>query len=555
MVRYVLSWVRPNDHLFDVAITFTTPRENPVVHLPAWRPGRYLIQNYAANVREWSPNLTKIAKSAWRVGARAGEEVTISYRFFAGLLDAGSSFLDDDEAYFNGSNLFMWIDGLRAEPATLMIAAPAEWLIETQLPRGDGNTFNARDYDHLIDSPTICAAKMTRHSFVESGARIHLIFRNDEGIDTEQFIEPVRAIVREQAAMFGGLPLTDYRFLYHVGDRWHGVEHEDSSSIIVRRSALLGAKPGDEGYDHFLSITAHELFHLWNVKRILPAAFAPYDYTTETPTRLLWAMEGITSYFGDLSLVRAGIWTDERYVEHLGHEIETLENAPGREVLSLTQASFDGWLQEPAQMHDKPNAWISFYNKGELVAALLDLLIRSKSDKTLDDVVRHLWREYGESRRGLEDDAIERTIVEVTGVDVRDFFARYIDGVEPLPYAELLPLAGIDAGFTQRDVSLGAKLRRADGRLLVDSVVRGGSAMDAGLLPGDELIAIDGNRMLADSDVDPLLRDEESVELLVARNGVVRARPLVPRRDGSVDVELTISGDSGLRERWLRRTE
>jgi predicted metalloprotease with PDZ domain len=555
MVRYVLSWVRPNDHLFDIAITFTAPNNEPVAHLPAWRPGRYLIQNYAANVREWSPNLTKIAKSAWRVAARAGEEVTISYRFYAGVLDAGSSFLDDEEAYFNGSNLFMWIDGLRGDAAKLTIAAPEDWLIETQLPRGDGDTFNARDYDHLIDSPTICAAKMTRHSFVESGARIHLIFRNDEGIDSEQFVEPVRAIVREQAAMFGGFPLTEYRFLYHVGDRWHGVEHEDSSSIIVRRSALLGATAGDEGYDHFLSITGHELFHLWNVKRILPAAFAPYDYTTETPTRLLWAMEGITSYFGDLSLVRAGIWTDERYVEHLGHEIETLENAPGRELLSLTQASFDGWLQEPAQMHDKPNAWISFYNKGELVAALLDLVIRSKSDKTLDDVVRHLWRTYGEQQRGLEEDAIERAIAEVTGVDVRDFFIRYIDGVEPLPYAELLPLAGIDAAFTQREVSLGAKLRRSDGRLLVDSVVRGGAAMDAGLLPGDELIAIDSNRTLADDDVEPLLRDDEAVELLVARNGVVRARTLVPRRDGGVDVELAIAGDSELRERWLRRTE
>ncbi|HKO02506.1 MAG TPA: hypothetical protein VJ032_12465, partial [Thermoanaerobaculia bacterium] len=494
MVRYVLSWVDPDEHLFDIAITFVAPADDPVAHLPAWRPGRYLIQNYAANVREWSSNMTKIAKSSWRVAARAGEEVTITYRFFAGVLDAGSSFLDANEAYFNGSNLFMWIDGVRAEPATLTIAAPAEWNIETQLARGDANTFSARDYDHLIDSPTMCAATMTRHSFVEGDARIHLIFRNDEGIDTEQFVEPVHAIVRAQAARFGGLPLREYRFLYHVGDRWHGVEHEDSSSIIVKRAALIGATPGDDGYDHFLSLTAHELFHLWNVKRILPAAFAPYDYTIETPTRLLWAMEGVTSYFGDLSLVRAGLWTEQRYLDHLRQEIETLENAPGRELLSLAQSSFDAWLQEPAQMHDKANAWISFYNKGEIVAALLDLLLRMKSGVTLEDVMLHLWREYGQTQRGLEEDAIERAVASVSGLDVRDFFARYVDGVDELPYAELLEAAGVEASFTSREPSLGANVRRAEGRLVIDAVIRGGAAMAAGVLPGDELLAIDGNR-------------------------------------------------------------
>lgn len=550
MPRYVLSWVDPNEHLFDIAITFIAPGDDPIAHLPSWRPGRYLIQNYAANVREWSPNLTKIAKSAWRVAARAGEETTITYRFFAGVLDAGSSFLDDDEAYFNGSNLFMWIEGLRAEPATLTIAAPADWNIETQLTRGEGNTFQARDYDHLIDSPTICAAKMTRHSFVESGARIHLVFRNDEGIDTEQFVEPVRAIVRVQAQMFGGLPLTEYRFLYHVGDRWHGVEHEDSCSIIVRRASLIGAGPSDEGYDHFLSITAHEFFHLWNVKRILPAAFAPYDYTTETPTRLLWAMEGVTSYFGDVSLVRAGLWSEERYIDHLRQEIEALENAPGRELLSLSQSSFDGWLQDPAQMHDKTNAWISFYNKGEVVAALLDLLLRTKDDVTLEDVMRHLWN----NERVLAEDAFERAVAQLSGVDVRDFFARFVDGVAPLPYAELLNAAGIDIEFASREISLGAKTRRSDGRLIIDSVLRGGAVMAAGLLPGDELLAIDGNRVTHESDIATMLLGRDSVELLVARNGVVRSRPLAPRSVG-VDVALTVTAPSELREQWLRRLD
>ncbi|HEX8153492.1 MAG TPA: M61 family peptidase, partial [Thermoanaerobaculia bacterium] len=432
MLNYVLSWAQPFDRLFDVSISFVAPVDDPRLVLPSWRPGRYLIQNFAANVREWSAGehrIRKDGKSSWRVAARAAEPVTVRYRYYAGVLDAGSSFLDADEAYFNGSNLFMLVEGLRGEEHRLTIAAPADWMIETQLPRArddaddGGATFLARDYDHLIDSPTICSPKLTRHTFSESGTTIHLVFRGDEGIDTAQYVEPVRAVVREQAALMGGMPLTEYRFLYHVRDKWHGVEHEASSSIIVRRGALIGVGPGDDGYDHLLSITSHELFHLWNVKRILPAAFAPYDYSTETPTRLLWAMEGITSYYGELTLVRCGKWKLKRYLDHLRKEIETLESLPARRHVSLSDVSFDAWLADAFHMHDRGNATYSFYTKGELVSLLLDLTIRTRSEgtKSLDDVMRLLWNEYGAAGRGLEEDAIERAVARVC--DVGDFFA------------------------------------------------------------------------------------------------------------------------------------
>src|SRR5947207_5002405 len=325
-MHYTLSWVHPNDHLYDVALRFTAPEDDPLLWLPAWRPGRYLSQNFAANVREWSANLRKVGSSSWRAAARVGEEVTVSYRYYAGVLDAGSSFLDDEEAYFNGSNLFLCVDRLRSEPARLTVAAPGDWPIETQLPRDDDGVFHARDYDHLIDSPVIAAEAMTRHSVVESGARIHLIVRGDG--DFEQYLEPLRGVVRAHAALFGGLPLDDYKFLGHFGARWHGVEHEGSASLVVKR--------GTEDFDdHFLSLCSHEFFHLWNVKRIVPAAFVPYDYLRETPTRLLWATEGITSYYGDLALVRAGLWDETRWLEHLREEIEMIENAAGRHHLSL----------------------------------------------------------------------------------------------------------------------------------------------------------------------------------------------------------------------------
>ena len=561
MVHYLLSWGDPKDRLFDIDIRFTAPVDNPRLLLPAWRPGRYLIQNYAANVRQWSAGESRIwkdGKSSWRVDARAGQEITVRYRYYAGVLDAGSSFLDEDEAYFNGSNLFMLVEGLREDEHRLTIAASAEWRIETQLPRDDDGTFRARDYDHLIDSPVIAAGVMTRHSFSESGGMIHLVFRGDDGIDTEQYVEPIRDIVRTQAALFGGLPFREYRFLYHVRERWHGVEHEDSSSIILRRSALLGAAPGDEGYDHTLSITSHELFHAWNVKRMMPARFAPYDYWNETPTRLLWAMEGLTSYYGELTLLRAGLWSVERYLRHLAAEIQTFESLPARLHLSLAQASFDGWLSDPAQMHDHGNAWFSFYNKGEIVSALLDLTIRraSNGERSLDDVVRLLWQEHG-SGKGMEEDAVERAVAQVA--DVGDFFARYVEGTEPLPYEELFTAAGITFASAPREpesASLGAKLKVQDGLLLVEGVIRGGAGMDAGLLPGDELLALDETRIANEPALKAALRAlsiGRTTELLIARSGVVKRLSLTARADPRPVVTLHKEGASELRRGWLGR--
>ena len=561
MPSYLLSWSLPADRLYDITIRFTAPSDTPRLLLPAWRPGRYLRQNYAANVRDWSAEDRRAWKdglTSWRVDARPGDEVAFRYRYYAGVLDAGSSFLDDDEAYFNGSNLFMLVEGLRGEEHRLTIAAPSDWRIETQLAREDEQTFRARDYDHLIDSPVIAAATLTRHSFVESGARFHLVFRGDEGLDTESYVDPLRAIAKSQADLFGGgFPFREYRFLYHVRDRWHGVEHEDSSSILIRRSALLGARPGDDGFDQVLSISSHELFHAWNVKRMLPAAFAPYDYWRETPTRLLWAMEGLTSYYGDLTLVRSGVWSVDRYLRHLAREIETLEAQPGREHVSLTQASFDGWLSDPAQMHDHPNAFFSFYNKGEVVSALLDLAIRRATGgaRSLDDVVRLLWQEYGLAGRGMEEDAVERAVARVAGVG--DFFARYVDGTDPLPYAELFATAGIAFATAARQPSqsfLGARLKTQDGALLVDAPIRGAAGMDAGLLPNDELLALGGTRIASTATLDAALRAlplGETAELLVARAGVLRSLTLTGRPDPRPIVLLKKEGPSDTRRAWL----
>lgn len=554
-VHYEISWRDPRERLYDVAIRFVAPCDDPRLVLPSWRPGRYLLQGFAVNVREWSSNLEKEAPSVWRVRARAGEPVEVRYRYWAGVLDAGSAFLDPEEAYFNGSNLFMWVDGLRADDTWLTVTAPAQWEVETQLPVTAAaetggmrrTTFAARSYDHLIDSPAIAAASFRREQFEASGAKIHLVFRNAERIDTAQFIEPLRSTIAEQTALFGELPCRDYRFLVHGGDRWHGVEHEDSCSIIANRASMIGAGPGSEGFDHFLSICSHEFFHLWNVKRMMPVVFAPYDYTRPVPTRLLWAMEGMTSYFGDLTIARAGVWSEQRYLDRLAAQITALERNPSRHHLSLSQASFDGWLQEPSRPHDRNNAWFSFYTKGELVSALLDLSLRADGG-SLDRIVRRLWDE-----RLLSEDSVERAC----GGQHAGFFRRFVDGCETLPYAELFGRAGIAFDAKRHEVTLGATLKATDGALMVESVAYGGTAMSAGLMQNDELIALGGVRTRSRADVDNALRgvgEGEAIPLVYARLGVVSNATAVAADDGSITASLRIEEQSNpLRSDWLGR--
>jgi len=374
----------------------------------------------------------------------------------------------------------------------------------------------------------IAAASMHHETFDE----FHVV---SIGLDTSRFVDALRRIAKAQIAVFGELPTREYRFLVHAGDRWHGVEHEDSCSMLVKRN-------GADFDDHFLSLASHELFHVWNVKRMMPRTFAPYDYTRETPTRLLWAMEGITSYYGDLSLVRAGVWDAARYVKHLRDEIESLENNAARLHTSLSQTSFDGWLHDPARPHERGNAWYSFYTKGEIVAALLDLTLRRRG-RSLDHVMRALWE-----KRILEEDDVARA------ADEPEFFARYVDGVDALPYAELFAAAGISFAAVPRKVTLGAKLKTSDGLLHVESVIPGGTAMNAGLMGGDELVAIGGIRVHSTSEAERALGTSR-VEIVFARGGAMHRAEVEPVAAG-VHIEMEIvDGENALLREWLRRME
>lgn len=500
VMEYSIGWQQPNSHLFTISLrTATAGAASLDFALPNWRPGRYQIQNYARNVQDFTAvdesgrplDWVKLDKSTWRVSTARATTVEVRYRYYANLLDAGSSLLNDQEAYFNGTNLFMYIPERRAVACRLKLLSPPEWPVATALARAQDGQFVAANYDELVDSPVITSPTLTIYQFRQDQATYYLAFQGKVEHDIKQLAEQIGKLIAEQVKLFGGAPYDRYWVLCHLtpGGRWHGVEHAYSTSLTAPQSALSS----ESGRQNFYSLVSHEFFHLWNVKRITPQAFMPIDYSRESYTRLLWFFEGVTSYYGDLLLKRAGIYSETAFLYELEKVISELQNTPGRELMSAEEASFNGWLQPD----DRDNAQLSFYTKGMVLGLMLDLEIRRRTEHTrsLDDVMRYLYEHYGKRNLGVPEEGIRAAVEAVSDSNFQDFFARYIAGRDELPYNQLLPLVALhlteEADKNRPEAFLGVKLS-GDDRPVITNVLPGSPAMAAGLDRDDQLLAING---------------------------------------------------------------
>lgn len=538
MINYTVGWTTPNRHLFEVSIEVDVDTEAEIdFAIPSWRPGRYLIQNYARNVQEFSAvdqdgkalAWIKTDKSTWKVNSAGSSRVKVFYKYFANTLDAGSSLLDDSEAYFNGTNLFMYIPKRRAAPCSLKIYSPENWQTATSLKKIDG-LFRASNYDELADSPVICSPSLKIYNFTQASVTYNLAFQGKVAYDIEKLIENVSKIVSAQVKLFGKAPFDSYYFLYHVvpGGRNHGVEHAFSSSMTVPESTFTN----EIGRRNFYSLTSHEFFHAWNVKRIMPQVFNPPDYSRETYTKLLWFFEGVTSYYGDLLLRRAGVTDEKSYLNHLERLIYSMQNSPGRLIVSAEEASFDGWLQPD----DRENAQISFYDKGELLGLLLDLEIRhtTNNTKSLDDVMRYLNNNFAVIGEGVGEDGIKKAVEKVAGRSFEEFFKKYVSGYEELPYNSLLATVGLqlteEEDASKPNVYTGLKMA-GDEKNTILSIIPGSPAEDAGIARGDLLLAID-DRQLTPSNYNEILssyRPGDRLQITLFRRGYLRRFTLTLR--------------------------
>jgi len=468
-LEYRLGMSAPASHLFEVTITakgVTTPALD--LAMPAWSPGRYVIYDFAKNVQEFQAvsgnnkplKFYKTDKQTWRVQTDGASTVRVSYKLFANTLNGTFSQLNRDHGNYNGASLYMYIVGHKQDPIKLTIDAPPGWQLINGFSRDTTErTFNAPNYDILIDTPTEISEKFELYSFDVDGKTYRVMIHNlgHQG-QADAFVKSIERIVRAQKAIFGPPDFQHYTFLYHIAPSNYramgdGMEHLNSTQII----RVTDQPNVAETYNELLGVTSHEFFHLWNVKRIRPKELGPWDYSREVYTTLLWVSEGITSYYGNLCLARSGVWTKEQYYLALSEEIAALQNRPGRRLMSAAQSSWDTWLFLAApsvQVTNLDNTTISYYNKGELLGLLLDLEIRgrTKGRKSLDDVFRYLYDSYYLKSpkigyylrgRGITQDDFLRAVNRVSGLDFTGFFKSYVTGVEELDYDKALNYAGL----------------------------------------------------------------------------------------------------------------
>jgi predicted metalloprotease with PDZ domain len=547
-VHYSIRCLDPHAHLFEVSCTVALP--DPAGQrflLPTWIPGSYLIREFARHfvtVRAANGDgpvaIGKEAKDAWRASPCTGP-LTVTAEVYAYDLSVRTAYLDASRAYFNGASMFLCPDGHSQAPCTLDIVAPTHpegrhWRVATTLARvgedtdaapaavvGGFGRHQAADYDELIDHPVEIGV-FTTLEFQAGGVPHTMAITGGGPVDLERLAADLARICQAQCDLFGGrAPFARYLFLTLALDAGHGgLEHRSSTSLICRREAL--PRPGEvnpgDGYVHFLGLASHEYFHSWNVKRIKPAAFVPYDLRRENYTRQLWAFEGITSYYDDHMLVRSAVIPLQTYLELVGRTATSVLRAPGRHVQSLGDASFDAWIKYYRQDENTPNAAVSYYAKGALVALALDLTLRRHAS-SLDALMRALWENYGVRGRGVPEGALATLASELAQADLSGFFAHFVDGVEDPPLAELLADVGIeltlrvaegpqDRGGTAakrdaaRQTTLGAAI--ASGEMRLQHVLRDGPACRAGLSAQDVLVAINGEKASAERIEQTLVR-------------------------------------------------
>lgn len=530
--------------------------------LPVWTPGSYLVREYARHVEAMSSTfpVRKIRKNAWRVEHGGASEVTVRYRVYCNDLSVRTNHVDASHVYVNGAATFVFVPGRTDVPVDVEVDAPSGWRVATALPRGPAG-HHAPDVDALMDSP-IEVGTHREETFVAAGKpHTYAIWPHDavRAADVVRLIDATKTIVETEARLFGGaVPFDAYTFILHVSPRGRGGLEHGASSTLLAPPAVFDNR---EGWLDLMSLVAHEYFHLWNVKRIRPAGLVPYAYEAECYTRLLWWFEGATSYY-DWRVLRLGkLCTVEEYLDHLASEIVYLDQTPGRLVHALEDASFDAWIKLYRPDENSPNSTVSYYRKGELVCALLDLEIRARTRgrRTLDAVLLHLWQSYGEKGVPVPEDGLQRIFETVCETSLDDLFDAWIRSPAELDPAPTLARAGLAIERTPKaDVpSLGVRTREAAGRVVVTHVLRGGAAQRAGVDAGDELLAVGDRRV--DGSTEPALarrKAGDDVPVLVSRDGRVRTLEVTldpPRADRVriVARKDAASEEKALSELWL----
>ena len=556
-IEYNVSMSNPNTHYFEVEIQLKNYDEDFVdFKIPVWTPGSYLIREYAKNVEgflAFSMNnkkvlkFHKINKFTWRIEHKKEESVLIRYRVYAFEGSIRMSYLDDNHAFIMSNTLLMFVEDLRSTSSVLTINVPDQWKkISTSLTRLEGkpNVFYVPDYDILIDSPI----EIGNHEIIEfmaAGVPHEVVMYGASNYKPEQIKRDLTKIVETATEIFEENPNEKYTFFVHHSDHGSGgLEHLNSTALGVSRWTYTNPK----SYNYFLSLAAHEYFHLWMVKRLKPIEFDFINYDQETYTDLLWVMEGITSYFEEKIMLRSGFHDVIRFINNLLSAMSKIQNTPGAGVQSVAEASFDAWIKYYKRNENSDNNQISYYNKGMILGALLDLEIidGSEGEKSLDDVINQLYYKFYKNKgKGIVAEDLKKVAEKASGRDLNDFFSDYVYGTKDLDNEKYLHSAGIgliEINNSRNARSIGVKFKQENNGLYVTSLIKGGSAYDNGIYVGDELISINSYRIYTHN-LNSLLdqfKIGEKVTFLINRKGIVKSIELDIRKDKMVSYTYEI---------------
>jgi len=571
-ITYRIELDDPHAHQFRVTLTVPHPAPAQRLSLPVWIPGSYMVREFGRHLSRLEARqggsavaLTQIDKTTWQADCNGRAALQVSYCVYAFDTSVRAAFLDATRAFFNGTSLCLRVEGREAGAHEIVLArVPRGWHVATAMPPGPKGGYVAADYDELVDHPFELGrfwhgafkAHGVPHEFVVAGAW--------PGFDGERLLADAKKICEAQIAFWHGPkkpkpPFDRYVFLLNAVDEGHGgLEHRASTALISRRRDLpqKGVTVLTEGYTSLLGLISHEYFHTWNVKRLKPVQLARIDYTRENYTPLLWFFEGFTSYYDDLLLVRSGLIDATRYLGLLAKTINGVSATPGRQVQSVAQASFDAWVKYYRSDENTPNATVSYYLKGSLVALALDLTLRREGQGTLDDVMRHLWRTSGGG--AIDEAGIAAALQQVGGRSYARELAAWVHGTGDLPLATLLDAAGIARRNEKPGFSAALGLRLAEGAagVQVKQVLAGSAARRAGLAAGDELLAVDGWRLRRLDEAQQWLEPGRAFVLTCTRDQRVFTTTIAP--DGSVLANVALSLDaapskaaSALRRGWI----
>ena len=498
-IQYNVSLEHPEQHLFHVTMTIPDVKDEVTVQMAAWN-ALYQIRDFSAHVQqveafagqEKAP-IEKLDKQTWRI--QGNGTVTVRYATYWDEVGPFATQLNGEHAFINPAMILLYVQDRRPESVSLSVnELPVDWnaesaatIIRNFLGRTRAIVIQSPSYDALADSP-VEIGRFQEFDLAGVSPRVTVVVHGDKW-RKKQIEDELKHICEYEIKLMEGAPFDHYTFILHIGRGagGGGMEHSYSTAIGV---------PSDE---YLSGVAAHEFFHLWNVKRIRPATLEPVDYTKEQYTRALWFAEGVTNTYGSYTLVRSGIWNKDRFYEDLGQQITELESRPANRWQSAEQSSLDAWL-EKYQLYNQPDYSVSYYTKGQVLGDLLDILIRDRTNnaKSLDDVLRAMNKDFARQGKFYRDSLdVRLTAEKVAGGSFEEFFQKYVAGIEPFPYQQVLGLAGLELRTTEHRLAmLGfAAEREASGAFIVRAVDADGLAAQAGLRVGDAILTWNGGEV------------------------------------------------------------